>query len=303
MGVSACHYRGMKVGLHLPVMVPGLDRDLILEWARRIEEGPFSTLAVGERINFPNPEAMVTLAAAAAVTERVALAFGVLVLPMHRPVLLAKQLATLDVLSRGRLSVGVGVGGRKEDYDAVGAVYDRKLMSRMEKGVAEMRRAWAGEIMGPDILGPVGPTPVQRGGPEIMLGALFPQSIRRGARWADGISAFSFGPTYEDVAEKFELARAAWAAQKRLRPPRLVTGFWFALGSDGHDQMGRYLERYLRFMGEDAGRNLLPYCKAVTREGVREALQICRDAGAEEVVLSPTSLDPDEVTRLADLIA
>jgi alkanesulfonate monooxygenase SsuD/methylene tetrahydromethanopterin reductase-like flavin-dependent oxidoreductase (luciferase family) len=292
----------MNVGLHLPVMVPGLDRANILEWSRRIDAGPFSTLAVGERINFPNPEAMVTLSAAAAVTERVALAFGVLVLPMHRPVLLAKQLATLDVLSNGRLSVGVGVGGRKEDYDAVGAAYDRHLLGRMERAVAEMRRAWAGEIMGPGILGPVGPEPVQKGGPEIMLGALFPQSIRRGARFADGLSAFSFGPTYEDVAEKFELARAAWVAENRARPPRLVTGFWFALGRDGHEQMGSYLDRYLRFMGEDAGKNLLPHCRAITRQGVRDALQICRDAGAEEVVLSPTSTDPDEVDRLADLI-
>ena len=100
----------MKVGLHLPVMVPGLDREKILRWSRRIDEGPFSTLAVGERINFPNPEAMVTLSAAAAVTERVALAFGVLVLPMHRPVLLAKQLATLDVLCGGRL---LGRGRRR----------------------------------------------------------------------------------------------------------------------------------------------------------------------------------------------
>lgn len=292
----------MKVGLHLPVMVPGLDREKILLWSRRIDEGPFSTLAVGERINFPNPEPMVTLSAAAAVTERVALAFGVLVLPMHRPVLLAKQLATLDVLSGGRLSVGVGVGGRKEDYDAVGAVYDRRLLSRLEKGVATMRRAWAGEIMGPGILGPVGPQPLQAGGPEIMLGALFPQSIQRGARWADGISAFSFGPTYEDVAEKFELARSAWSEAGRAKPPRLVTGFWFALGADGREQLGVYLERYLRFMGEDAGRNLLPHCIATSRDGVKRALQICRDAGAEEVVLSPTTTDPDEVHRLADLL-
>jgi alkanesulfonate monooxygenase SsuD/methylene tetrahydromethanopterin reductase-like flavin-dependent oxidoreductase (luciferase family) len=292
----------MKVGLHFPVMVPGLDRENILAWARRIDEGPFSTLAVGERINFPNPEAMVTLAAAAAVTERVALAFGVLVLPMHRPVLLAKQLATLDVLCSGRLSVGVGVGGRREDYEAIGAVYDNRLLSRLEEGVATMRRAWAGEIMGPGILGPVGPQPLQAGGPEIMLGALFPQSIRRGARWADGISAFSFGPTYEDVAEKFALARAAWSQAGRTKPPRLVTGFWFALGKDGRGQMGTYLERYLRFMGEDAGRNLLPFCTATSREGVKQALQVCRDAGAEEVVLSPTTTDPDEVDRLADLI-
>ena len=62
----------MKIGMNLPVMVPGLDRDCILEWCRRIDAGPYSTLASGERIVFPNPEIMVTLAAAAAATERVA---------------------------------------------------------------------------------------------------------------------------------------------------------------------------------------------------------------------------------------
>ena len=292
----------MKVGLHLPVMVPGLDRKKLLEWCRRIDAGPFSTLGVGERINFPNPEAMVALSAAAAVTERVSLAFAVIVLPMHSPVMIAKQVATLDVLSNGRVSLGVGVGGRAEDYQAVGAVYDRRLLSRLEEDVRTMRRAWAGEIMGEGILGPVGPPPIQPGGPEIMLGALFPQSIRRGARFADGISAFSFGPTREDVAEKFALARSAWREAGRDKPPRLVTGFWFALGRDGRAQMGEYLDRYLRFMGESAGRNLLPHCGAISPAGVKEALAICRDAGAEEVVLSPTSTDPDEVSRLADLI-
>ena len=281
-------------------MVPGLDRDLILEWSRCIDAGPFSTLATGERINFPNPEAMVTLAVAAAVTERVKLAFAVLVLPMHRPVLLAKQLATLDVLSQGRLSVGVGTGGREEDYTAIGAVWDRRLLSRLEEGVATMRRVWAGEIMTESAGNPVGPSPMWPGGPEVMIGALFPQSIRRAAKWADGITSFSFGPTTEDVAEKFELAKTAWKDAGCAKPPRLVTGFWFSLGPDS--QLDTYLERYLAFMGPTAGRDLAPFCMARSAQGVKDALARCRDAGADEVLLTPTTSDPDEVLRLADLV-
>jgi len=292
----------MQVGLHLPVMAPGLDRDGILEWSRRIDAGPFSTLAVGERINFPNPEAMVTLTAAAVATERVKLAFAVLVLPMHRPVLLAKQLATLDVLSRGRLSVGVGVGGRDEDYRAVGAVWDHRLLGRLEDSVATMRRVWRGEIMAEGIERPVEPFPLQKGGPELMIGALFAQSIRRAARWADGITSFSFGPTAEDVAEKFELARNAWSQAGREKSPRLVTGFWFALGPNGGAQLDSYLERYLAFMGPTAGRDLAPFCIARSASGAREAIARCRDAGADEVLLTPTTADPDEVLRLADLL-
>lgn len=105
----------MKIGLHLPVMVPGFDRGRLLAWARRIDAGPFSSLAAGERIHFPNPEITVALSAAAVVTERVQLHYSVLVLPMHPEVLVAKQVATLDVLSGGRVTLGVGVGGREED--------------------------------------------------------------------------------------------------------------------------------------------------------------------------------------------
>lgn len=292
----------MDVGLHLPVMAPGLDRDLVLEWSLRIDAGPFSTLATGERINFPNPEAMVTLTAAAMATERVRLAFAVLVLPMHRPVLLAKQLATLDVFSKGRLSVGVGVGGRDEDYRAVGAVYDHRLLRRLEDGVATMKRVWAGDIMAEGVARPVEPFPVQPGGPELMIGALFPQSIRRAARWADGITSFSFGPTVDDVKEKLDLAVEAWREAGRPKPPRLVTGFWFALGPRGDEQIAQYLERYLAFMGPTAGRDLAPFCIATSKAGVREALERCREAGADEVLLTPTSTDPDEVSRLADVL-
>jgi alkanesulfonate monooxygenase SsuD/methylene tetrahydromethanopterin reductase-like flavin-dependent oxidoreductase (luciferase family) len=233
----------MKIGMNLPVMVPGLDRDCILEWSRRIDAGPYSSLAAGERITFPNPEIMVTLSAAAAVTERVAIAFTVLVLPMHGAVQIAKQVATLDVISGGRVVLGVGVGGREEDYVAVGAEYDKTIWRRMEDQVELMRRAWAGEQVVEGALRPVEPAPVQPGGPELLAGSMFPRSIRRAARWADGISGFSMGPHPSEISNQFELARRAWDAQGREREPRLVTSFWFALGgpqarADGGDDLG-----------------------------------------------------------------
>ncbi|MGH7787864.1 MAG: LLM class flavin-dependent oxidoreductase, partial [Candidatus Binatia bacterium] len=185
----------MQIGMNLPVMVPGLDRDAILGWARRIDAGPFATLAVGERITFPNPEAMVTMAACAAVTERVRLAFTVIVLPLHQPLLMAKQIATLDVLSRGRLDLGLGVGARAEDYRAAGAPFDARRLRRMEAQIALMRRAWAGENVVEGALRPIEPFPVQPGGPPLLAGALAAASIRRAAQWADGICGFSFGPS------------------------------------------------------------------------------------------------------------
>jgi alkanesulfonate monooxygenase SsuD/methylene tetrahydromethanopterin reductase-like flavin-dependent oxidoreductase (luciferase family) len=114
----------MQIGMTLPTMVAGLDRQTILEWCRRIDAGPFSTLAAGERIAYPNQEMLTTLAAAAAVTERVRIATTIVVLPMHGTGLVAKQLATIDVLSGGRL------GRRRCRWTRGGLPRPRKPRSR-----------------------------------------------------------------------------------------------------------------------------------------------------------------------------
>jgi len=292
----------MKIGMNIPVMVPGLTRDLVLEWCRRTEAGPFSSISAGERIAFPNPEVMVTLSAAAAVTERVAISFSVLVVPMHDPVLLAKQVATLDVLANGRVSLGVGVGAREEDYRSIGAPWDGKQLSRLERAIATMRRIWAGEPAY-DGAQPVGPKPARDGGPEILAGVLMPGATRRAARWADGISSFSFGPSRDDISERFEGARQAWKEAERTRPPKLVTSYWFALGANARPQLDAYLERYLAFMGEGAGRNLAPHVRVDSIQALRESLAMIEDLGADEVLLVPTTSDPDEIDRVVDAIS
>ncbi len=291
----------MEIGVNLPVMMPGLDRPALESWCRRIDAGPFSSLAVGERINFPNPELTVTLAAAAAWTARVRLLYNVLVLPMHPEVLAAKQIATLDVLSGGRVVVGVGVGGREEDYAAVGATWDRARLSRLERQVARMRRVWAGETVVPGALRPVEPLPLQAGGPPLLAGAIFPPSIVRAARWADGICGFSFTLATEELAFAFDIARTAWREAGRLEPPRLVTGIFVALGADGRAQMDDYLARYLNFMGA-AARGLIRLVPTIGAAAVREAVGRARDAGAHELVLVPTTTDVDELARLEDAV-
>lgn len=292
----------MDVGLNLPVMVPGLDRDLILEWARRIDAGPFSSLAAGERITFPNPEMMVTMAAAAAITERVRLVLTVLVLPMHSAVLKAKQLATLDVVSGGRVTLGVGVGAREEDYRAVGASFDGQRMARLEQQVATLRRAWAGECVVADAP-PVEPFPIQKGGPPILAGVLFPRAIRRTARWADGICDFSFGPSHDEIEHAFDMARQAWKDAGRQRGPRLVTSCWFALGPRPREQLDHYVHRYLTFMGAGFAEQVAPTCTVTSAPRLKEVIREVADLGGDELLLVPTTLDPDEVNRVADLLA
>ena len=292
----------MKIGMNLPVMVPGLDRSAIHEWSRRIDAGPYASLAAGERITFPNPEILVTLATAAALTERVRITFSVLVLPMHNPIRIAKQVATLDVLSGGRVSLGLGVGGREEDYAAVGAEYDKGIWRRMEEQVAVMRRAWKGEQVVEGALRPVEPLPLQSGGPELLAGSMFPRSIRRAARWADGISGFSFGPHAAEVANQFDMARSAWKEEGRDGAPRLVTSFWFALGPDARGQLDDYLMRYLNFMGRDAARKLAPTVTTLSAKALKDAARQIADLGCDELILVPTTSDPDEVDRVADIL-
>lgn len=290
----------MKIGLNLPVMAPGLDRDLLHAWCRGIDEGPFSSLAVGERINFPNPEVTVTLSAAAAWTSRVPLFYNVLVLPMHPEARAAKQIATLDVLSKGRVVLGVGVGAREDDYDAVGSAWAGRL-AKLERQVGRMRAIWAGEPASALTTAPVEPRPVQPGGPKVLMGALFPRAITRAAHFADGILGFSFTLAREELDYAFEGARAAWQAAGRAEPPTLVTGSWFALGSNGRAQMDDYLGRYLSFLGPSAA-GLIPLVPAVDAQGLRDAVARARDAGADEIVLAPTTLDPTEIKRVEDLL-
>ncbi len=292
----------MQIGMNLPVMVPGLDREHILEWCRRIDRGPFSHVASGERITFPNPEVGVTLSAAAAVTERVRILYNVLVLPMHDAVWAAKQVATLDVVSGGRVTLGVGAGARPEDYRAVSAPFGERRLTQMGEQVATMRRVWAGENVVEGALRPVEPAPVQAGGPPILAGSLSERSIRKVAAWADGLCGFSFGPNPQEVARSFEQARSAWRDAGREAPPRLVTSAWFALGSDGRAQLDGYLARYLAFMGPGVAEALAPTVTLDSASKLRDALKRIEDCGADELSLVPTTLDPDEIDRAIEVI-
>ena len=129
----------------MPVMEPNLDAATLKAWARVIDGGPFSSLCWGERIAFDNPDCLTLLGALSAWTDRVRLVTTVVVPQLHDPVMLAKQLATGDMLSGGRLTVGVGVGGRDEDYHAVGACPSTRTMRGLADSVAVMKRIWAGE--------------------------------------------------------------------------------------------------------------------------------------------------------------
>src|SRR5437764_6164088 len=173
----------MDIAMTLPTMLPH-GRDEALAWCRGIDEGPWSSLAVPERITYTSHALTVQLAAAAALTERVRLSTTLIVLPAHDAVQVAKDMASVDQLSNGRLTLGVGVGGREHDYRAIGGDFTRRWQ-RMDEQVATMRRIWRQEppFEGAD---PVGPPPVQPGGPPFVAGVLGPKALARAARRAVG---------------------------------------------------------------------------------------------------------------------
>jgi len=290
----------MDIGMTLPVMEPGLDRALIRRWATEIDQGPYSTLAAGERIAFPNPELLSLMSACAAWTERVKLATTIIVAPLHDPVMLAKQLATIDLLSNGRLVAGFGLGGRTEDYHAVGADWARRNQPELARLVDTMRRVWAGEKVLPDLIRPVEPKPVQRGGPKLMTGSLGPKAIRAAARWADGLYGFSFGPDPRDIEQAFQAAREAWKEAGRPAPI-LVTGFWFALGDKARDQVATHLRRYMNWLDPQAVEATAAQAGfAGTPAELRDMIRRIADLGADEVVPSPVTTDPEILKRFAD---
>lgn len=293
----------MKIGMTLPVTEPGWTRNTLLEWTRRVDQGPYSSLALGERICFPNPELMTTLGACAVLTERVDLVTTVLILSMHNPVLAAKQLATVDVLSGGRLKVGVGTGGRDEDYRAIGVSPDQKRIKVLESHVETMKKTWNGEITVPDTLRPIEPFPVQAGGPPLLTGAMGPKAMASAARWATGLSGMTISASPKEVAASFEMTRAAWQAAGRTEEPELNTALWFAIGDDADAQATTHLTRYFNWL-EPKARDAM-----VAGAGFRGSAQAFRDlvasiedTGARELLLIPTSINPDEVDRVADLL-
>ena len=232
----------------MPVMEPDVDATVLENWARAIDEGPFSSLCWGERIAFENPDNLTLLGALAAWTDRVRLLTTVIVPQLHDPVMLAKGLASGDVLSGGRLTVGLGVGGRHEDYHAVGADPATQTMRAMAERVAVMKRVWAGEKITESVL-PVGPAPVQPGGPPLFVGSIGPKTIRSAAGWADGLAGTTLDLDVAKQNELFDVARDAWARAGKPKP-HLVTSFWFAFGphEQARAQVHRHLRRYMNWI-------------------------------------------------------
>jgi alkanesulfonate monooxygenase SsuD/methylene tetrahydromethanopterin reductase-like flavin-dependent oxidoreductase (luciferase family) len=289
----------MDVGVALPQMTIGLDRERILDWCRAVDAGPFSSVSAGERITYDNLDGFTLCSAAAAVTERVRILVNAVILPWHSPALVATQLASMDVLSGGRLEVAVGVGVREQDFAAVGVPMAGRF-GRLDAAVAQVRGLWAGgEAAGGGV---VGPAPVQVGGPRILSTATHAGSLARAAVWADGVSGFSLEADVAEVADAFRMTREAWAGAGRVEPPRLLTGAYVCLGPDAKATLQAFGRRYLTIFGDAAAAAMADRLPAHDEATVAAFVRGVRDEGADECILIPASADLDVLDRLADLV-
>ncbi|HEY4383361.1 MAG TPA: LLM class flavin-dependent oxidoreductase [Ktedonobacteraceae bacterium] len=284
----------MKIGLSLPPTTQSPDQ--FWAWVRRVDAGPFSTLSVLDRVVYSNFEPLVTLAAAATLTTRVRLMTEVLIAPIRNAALLAKESATLDILSRGRLTLGLGLGGREEDYLAAGVPYDHRG-KRLEEQLEQMKRIWAGQTVHANV-GPIGPRPIQTNGPELLLGGYSPRAIQRVARYADGI--ITGMNDIKQIDQMFRAVEQGWQAVSRAGKPRLVAQIDIALetrsGSQGCKNVLDYYAGLPSFAASKSATLL------TTEQQLLDTMHTLEQIGTDEIVFFTWSMDIEQIDRIADLL-
>lgn len=278
----------MDIGIGLPNAVRGVERRGIVDWAQRAEQAGFSSLGTIDRIVYPSYESLISLAAAAAVTERIGLVTDILIAPLRtNTALLAKQAATIDSLSGGRLTLGLAVGGREDDYEVSGAAFAERGRT-FDRQLAELQSVWSGEHG-------VGPQPANGERPAMLVGGSTDMAYRRAAAHGDGWTMG--GGTPDMFAESLGKLREAWTAAGRDGEPRSMALFYFALGDDAERLAEESIGDYYSFLGDFAQQVVQ---STATDEGTLKAyLSAFEEAGADEVICFPASADPDQVELLA----
>jgi alkanesulfonate monooxygenase SsuD/methylene tetrahydromethanopterin reductase-like flavin-dependent oxidoreductase (luciferase family) len=288
----------MRIALGLPSRVPSASGELTLEWATRADRGPFSSVVVTDRVVSQALEPLSVLAMAAGATRRVRLMTSVVIGPTRETTLLARQAATIDVLSGGRLTLGLGIGVRENDYLASGFDFHRRGR-RVEEQLPILRRLWAGESLSNEI-GPIGPRSRASSRPELLIGGYVPAIVRRIAAWGDGYMAPGGGEA-ESLLKMWRQIEQAWQVAGRPGKPRWVGASYFALGPNAADHAIHYINANYGYNPELAARRLrtLP----ASREAVEEAIKHQAAMGVDEFILRPCAEDLDQMDRLAEIAA
>jgi len=279
----------MDVGIGLPNAVPGVDRAGVVDWARRAEDAGFSSLGTIGRIAYANYEELISLAAAAAVTERIRLSTDVLLLPLRKnAALFAKQAATLDSLSNGRLTLGLAPGGREDDYRLSGVEFSERNRT-FDRMLEELTDLWEEDEVGPPTAG--------GGRPRVLIGGYTEVAFRRAAKYGDGWT--QGGSTPDALAEAAKKLEELWREEGREDSPYKLALFYFGLGDGAEEQARKELGDYYAWLGEETA-NQIVSSAATDAETLKGYIAGFEQAGADEVICFPVSSDPAQVELLAE---
>jgi alkanesulfonate monooxygenase SsuD/methylene tetrahydromethanopterin reductase-like flavin-dependent oxidoreductase (luciferase family) len=287
----------MRVAIGLPSRVSSASGAVMLEWITRAERGPFSSVVVTDRVVSQALEPITVLAMAAGATQRVRLMTSVVIGPTRETTLLARQAATIDVLSGGRLTLGVGIGVRENDYLATGFDFHRRGR-RAEEQLPILRRLWSGAAMS-DQIGAIGPRPYRPDGPELLIGGYVPAIVQRIAKWGDGYMAPGGGEP-ENLLETWHQIEDAWQEAGRTGKPRWVGASYYALGPNARDHANRYINANYGYNPDLAARRLstLPASVAAVEESIKRQAEM----GVDEFILRPCADELDQMDRLAEIV-
>ncbi|MFL5838923.1 MAG: LLM class flavin-dependent oxidoreductase [Thermoleophilaceae bacterium] len=277
----------MRIGIGLPTTTPGSSGPLLAEWAQRAEAGPFSSLAVLDRLAYDSFDPFGALAMAAGLTSRVRLATMIAVAPLRSTGMLVKEAATVHGLSGGRLTLGVAVGARQEDYEHA-EVPQKGRGRRLSDQLAQLRGEWCESRIVPEC--------ARTSGPELLVGGDSGPVFERMARYADGY-AHGGGPP-RAFASAASRATAAWTEFGRPGRPRLWGQGYFALGDE--ERGTAYLRDYYAFTGPFAEK--IAAGNLTSPRALRDFIRGYEEEGCDELVLLPTVSDIAQLERLAEVV-
>jgi alkanesulfonate monooxygenase SsuD/methylene tetrahydromethanopterin reductase-like flavin-dependent oxidoreductase (luciferase family) len=282
----------MKIGIGLPNPVPDTEGATLVEWARRAEKAGFSSVATIDRIVYPSYESLIALAAAAAVTNRIGLMTNIVIAPLRDAVLLAKEAASVDRLSGGRLTLGLAAGSRSDDFAAVDRPFETRGR-RFDAQIEAMKEVWQGKTLSDS-----GQSSVPLPGHEVpvVIGGASDAAVERTVRYGIGYTSGGAGP--DMMAPIAESVRKRWTESGREGEPRLVALGYFALGPKAEEGSAKYLKDYYAYLGEWADR--IAESAALTPDSLRELAARYEDIGVDELIFDPTIAEFDQIDRLAD---
>lgn len=301
------NYRPVPCAIAIPqAFIEGdVDLDLVRTFALRAEELGYHSLWVVEQLlgRTPTPEPVSYLSYLSALTSRIKLGSAVIIATTRNPVLLAKQLSTVDVLSAGRLIVGTALGGRPNTYPLLGAPPERRARHFAES-IGVMKALWSqerasfqGQFWSFDGLA-MTPRPVQRPHPPLWFGGRHPAGLRRTARMADGWMGAG-STTTAQFLKHVEILREALENRGRDVEGFPISKRVYVAVDEDEDRAERRLKEWFgAWYGNAEMASQMAVWGGVPR--VVEGLMEVVEGGAGMLMLNPVFDYMEQLERLAD---